>query len=172
MINFRNDTTRRRGITMIEMLLVVVILGLGVSLSTWSLSRVADDAVRSTLSFRWHTFDTNARILAQRSGKIVVIKRNAISGAVTAHGAWVGQSQFETDRQVLRFDLKVGRIVSDVRLFTSTGRFALEGVVIDRTGTSADYDVEFTLDRSDAEMDPRLVRVRVHGLTGMVEEIK
>ncbi len=144
------------GFTLVEMLAVVVLLGLISSVAVVSLSR-ADEA-GAFQSARWGFVNLmgQSRLAAQSEGRAVTIHVRDDGARLTAQATPASEGGWSTS-----FDLPRS---TSIRFFegTTSGGRALEGLLIDRTGRSADVTVRVS------NASGRSERWFVYGLTGEI----
>ena len=140
---------REGGLTLIEVLAVIVIVSLVAGVATMGLASTTHDARLRAAAAHWRDLDAKARLFGRTLGP-VVMTLNADRTAVRVH---VNGS----DELLTKVVLPVG----------VTGRITAEpgtdAILFDRLGHTVDYEVRL------AEAD-RTVAWQVHGLTGLIQE--
>ncbi len=153
--------------TLIELLAIIVILGFITAIATWSVSSAAEQSNLNALADRWRIFDAKARLLAQRSGGVVIIE-NVLAEQFIEAGP---QERNFQDALILRFDY--GRISQIQTVEIRHARVASDPtcVFIDNQGRSQDYTVTIQFkDRSTSALTP--LALQVSGLTGLVHSTR
>lgn len=153
-------TSHAGGFTLIEMLAVVALLGLIASVAVVSLSR--SDRGGAIQSARWGLINLNARArLAARTEGCGVIIRSVENGSrlvadvkSAADDRWSSSLDLPAGVKVAFFDGQVGR------------RKAAQGLLIDRTGRSADRAVEISIESGPSE------QWLLYGLTGQFRRLE
>lgn len=144
----------RCGFTLIEMLAVVVLLGLITSVAVVSLAGADETGAFQAAQWSIVNLDAQARLAARTEGDVVVIRLLDDGASVAAHvtptseGGW--SASFDCPRSVF------------IRFFEGEGGQEVDGILIDRTGRSADVTVQISNESGRAE------RWFIHGLTGEI----
>jgi len=167
-------TAIHRAFTLIEMLAVIVILGMMMSVGVWSLGQAADQAVLSTLPDRWRIFDSSARLLARRSGSMVLMQINPRNAMVEAGTVKPEPDEFDVeDGASIRFFYGGESVLQSVR-FTEVEKDRRKPFILfDQQGRSRDYGVEFTVDspdRNNSANTSSTIRLQVSGITGYIRK--
>lgn len=143
---------RRGGLTLIETLAVVVLLGITAATTLTHLSGATDSARLREAGAIVRDADARARLLAQSEGPLF-LELDADRGAVSVRDPG--------GRVLLARELPARVRVEAV----DENSQPIEQIVIDARGRSGDYTIVATLgDRRDAW--------RVAGLTGWIEEVR
>jgi prepilin-type N-terminal cleavage/methylation domain-containing protein len=138
---------KARGLTLIELLAVVVILSMVAGVATVGLSATSDAAGLRAALAGWQDLDARARISARSGGPVTLALDQEQNALVLRRGA----------EHLAEFQLPQGVTVH----VESSGR--PDRIEIDRHGRSIDYEVAITLGE-------RVTRVSVRGLTGVFLE--
>lgn len=142
-----NRPQRDRGLTLVEMLAVIVIVSLVAGVAAVGLAASSETAQLQAIGAEWRDLDGRARLFARSLGPVVM----------TMHG----------EGTVVRLDVReTGELLSEIALpAVVSGRIDTDmsddSIVFDRLGRSVDYEV--TLQGAE-----RVIRWRVCGLTGLI----
>ncbi|MCC6910353.1 MAG: prepilin-type N-terminal cleavage/methylation domain-containing protein [Phycisphaerales bacterium] len=142
------------GFTLVEMLAVVMLLGLVSSVAVVSLAGADETGALQSARWGFVNLDAQARLAARTDGAAVVIRlldggaRAVASVTPASEGAW--SASFDCPRSTL------------ARFFERDGGQELDGIIIDRTGRSADVSVQVFSASGRSE------RWFIHGLTGEI----
>lgn len=155
----RAGSSRPNGFTLIELLAVVALLGLIASVAAVSLTRA--DRGGAMQSARWGLFnlDARARLTARTQGCGVIIRsvengsRLVADVQSAADDRWSSSLDLPAGVRIAFFDGQVGR-----------GE-AAQGLLIDRTGRSADRTVEISIESGRSE------QWLLYGLTGQFRRL-
>lgn len=147
---------RRRGLTLIELLAVVVILSMVAGVATVGLAGTSDAAQMQAAVAGWKDLDARARITARSLGPVTLaIDAEGTRLVVRASGGGGGGGS----ERLAEYQFPRG----------ATGHMEGEGPIdrieFDRQGRSIDYEVAVAL-------ADRVERFSVRGLTGAVMEAK
>ncbi len=141
--------SRARGLTLIEVLAVIVIVSLVAGVATMGLASSTHSARVRAAAAQWRDLDARARLFGRTLGP-VVMTLNADRTDVRIHVRG-------SDELLTEVALPVG----------VTGRILAEpepdAIVFDRLGHSVDYDVQLSA-------GDRIVAWHVYGLTGLIKE--
>ncbi len=138
------------GLTLVEVLAVVLILSLAAGLATFSLAASSEAARLHAAISQWRDLDARARL----HGRI----REAVTMSLNDEGTAVRLHAIGSPEPLALVELPAG--------FTGQVRADPDGdsVTFDRRGRSADYQVELIVGN-------RTMRWQVLGISGLVEEV-